>query len=265
MRSSLTGILLSLLLASATYAQEPEEVPPEVPPPAKLELYRILSGENYAINLRDDKEFLYFIPINYKVESEAGLGFPGEQDKLQPGEQPDTLRLSHVGMAIVGRANMPNQLYLSLFIKGAIPSQCHKPKVETKTEVNEKGVTIINNLIFSGIPRTKLCPTQNLPIEFTFLGEKIPQNSPIEVQINYQPLAEINWENDNLIVIQRNRIWKITRISRIISQEALNKRWLGEWLNGKELKKEQSKPQPKPPEPNNPPTPPESPPSPETE
>jgi hypothetical protein len=239
-------LLCPILSFHGAYAQD------EPPPTQPAKTYRILSGENYAINLKDDKEFLYFIPINYKIESEDGLGFAGPEDELQPNEQPETLRLKHVGMAIIGRINTPELLYVSFFIQGAIPSQCHKPKIEIKEE-RENDKIIMTNLIFAAVPRTQLCPTQNIPVEFTFLSRKLTKGVPTEIRINYQPFAEILWaEDDSLRVLQAGREWKITRISRIIAQAPMNRRWQSEWVNGKPMKAPPTaKPAPKPTPQNN--------------
>ena len=196
---------------------------------------RIISGKNYEINLNSKSNIIYLIPLNYKVEREEGVRFPGEGNRLQLNEVPQTLNLIHVGMSILGLANNTNELYVSFFIQGNLPSECHNIKVETKS-LESKDSLDLNTLIFSGINRTRLCVTQNSPIEATFISHRLVRDTPIILRVNYQKFAEVLWQNDELQVIYNNNLWKITKVTEILNQKPIDKKWKNEWVEGKSLK-----------------------------
>ena len=233
-----------LLYGSRVLAQMDEPVP-EIPEIIEKErednlnnnlnpLYRIISGGNYEINLSEQKSNIYLIPLNYKVEKEDGIGFPSDLNRLQANEIAQSLNLSHVGMSVIAIARNPNELYLSLFVQGALPSQCHSIKIETK-ESRIENILNLNTLIYSGINRTKFCVTQNLPIEATFIISRLVPNIPIKVQINFQEFAEILWQNDELQVIHNKSLWKVTKISEIINGKTVDKNWKKQWIQGKPI------------------------------
>jgi hypothetical protein len=228
--------MLTLMMPSAQ--AETEEQQERDTPVAPAPQYRIISGRNYEINLQDGKNLLYLIPLNYQVQSEGGLGLIGAENQLQPNEQPELLRLKQVGMAIVGRINGPD-LHLSLSVEGILPSPCHRPKIETR-ETREKEKVILNTLIFSGIPRTKLCPTEGTPISFSLISAKLNENTT-EVRINYQPYAEIVWKDNNLTVVQNGQQWHVTRVSDLINQVPINRQWKSQWIDGKPVPKERER------------------------
>jgi len=196
--------------------------------------YRIISGRNYEINLNENSNFIYLIPVNYKVNQETGLGKPSKENQLQPNEVPEGLILRHVGMSIIGLARNIEELYLSFFFQGYLPSRCHSVKIETE-KVEEKETITINTLIFAGINRRKICVTQANPVEGTFIGEALVRNRPILLQVNYQDFAKILWQDDELQIVHNNMLWKITKLNKILNYEPVSKQEQKSWINGKPM------------------------------
>jgi|GEM_PF-3748282 len=231
--------LVLTLSQVAVYGQEAEDDTEEYKDTkveSKLDpKYRIISGRNYDIRLNEQSQFIYIMPINYKVEQESGIGTTTTENQLQENEIPDTLYLRHVGFSIIGLERQEEELYTSFFFQGILPSKCHKIKIETKkTEEAER--LKINTLLFSGIDRKRICVTQGIPVEGTFISEKLVKGRPIILQINYQNFAEIIWENDEIQMNYGNQLWKVTKIKDIINYREIGREEKRKWIQGKEIK-----------------------------
>lgn len=228
--------------------QETSPLPPEPNTTILEKKYRIISGKNYNINLTDGNNIIYFIPLNYKVEREEGLGIPRKEDKLQKNEEPDTLSIQNIGVSVIGQINKP-ELYISLYVSGILPSPCHTMKVEPNLENKNNEITI-NTLIFSAIQKTRLCVTKPTTIEATFLlPNQLQKNIPVNLKINYQDYSRIELDgNNNLTIYNNGAKWKITRTEDILSQKQIHRRWIREWVEGEKTKPTQKQEPQRPPQ-----------------